>query len=315
MTADARRMSAATWSMLVLLSLLWGGSFFFNGVALRELTPFTVVLLRVGFAALVLAAIAAARGAAIPWRASTVFAFFVMAALNIVIPFTLIVWGQTQIPSGLASILNATTPLFAVLVAHVFTRDEKLTPLRGIGVLAGFAGVVALVGPAALGASDAGVLAHLAGVGAALSYALAGVYARRFVRQGVTTLASAAATTIAATVMMLPLAFVFERPFEALSASGSAWAAIAGLALLSTAAGYLLYYRILAKAGATNLMLVTFLMPVTAILLGWAALGEQLRPAHFLGMALIGCGLALIDGRVVGLWRRAPAGERANERA
>ncbi|HEY8578844.1 MAG TPA: DMT family transporter [Beijerinckiaceae bacterium] len=304
MKPDAARasagMSAATWGMLGLLSLLWGGSFFFTGLAVRELQPFTVVLLRVGFAALALLAMAAWSGLRPPAEARVIGAFFVMALLNIVIPFTLIVWGQTQIPSGLASILNATTPLFAVLVAHVATRDEKLTGPKAAGVLAGFLGVVTLVGPAALGHAEAGVLAHLAGVGAALSYAVAGVYGRRFVRRGVPTLTSATATTVAATAMMAPLAFAFERPIAAAAqASAVTWGSIAGLSLLSTAAGYLLYYRILARAGATNLMLVTFLMPVTAILLGWALLGEQLRPAHLLGMALIGVGLALIDGRVL----------------
>lgn len=299
MKAVGHRMTAREWGMLFLLSLLWGGSFFFTGVAVKDMSPVTIVLLRAGLAAVTLQIIARARGAAIPYDPRTFGAFLVMAMLNIVIPFCLIVWGQTQIASGLASILNATTPLFAVLVAHALTRDEKLTPQRAAGVVAGFVGVVVLVGPAALGKADAGVLAHLAGVGAAFSYALAGVYGRRFARAGVSTIASATATTTAATVILLPLAFLVENPLDALNASAASWASIAGLALLSTAAGYLLYFRILGTAGATNLMLVTFLMPATAILLGWAALDEQLRPAHFAGMALIACGLALIDGRIV----------------
>ncbi len=306
MTAPSRHMSAAEWAMLLLLSILWGGSFFFTGVAVRELAPFTVVLLRVGFAAIVLQAIAMGSGVRTPKDARTLGEFAIMGLLNIVIPFSLIVWGQTQIPSGLASILNATTPLFAVVAAHWFTANEKLTPLRAAGVAAGLAGVIALVGPAALGHADAGVLAHLAGVAAAFSYALAGVYGRRFARAGHKPLAASTATTTMSTLLLLPIAFAFERPLDVLHASGAVWAAIAGLALLSTAAGYLLYYRILATAGSTNLMLVTFLMPATAILLGWLFLGETLRGSHFIGMALIACGLALIDGRMMRAFRRRP---------
>ncbi|MFZ9501623.1 MAG: DMT family transporter [Beijerinckiaceae bacterium] len=296
-------MNASEWAMLVFLSLLWGSSFFFASVALRELGTITVVLLRVGLAALPLVALALLLRALPPFTLKAAGEFLVMASLNIVAPFLLIVWGQTQISSGLASILNATTPLFTVVVAHVW-GDERLTRLRLAGVFVGFCGVVALVGPAALGRSEASLAAHLAGVLAAFCYACASVYSRRFVRQGVAPMASAAATTSAGGLLLLPLAFAFEQPLDVLHASPAVLGAVAGLALLSTTLGYILYYRILARSGSTNLMLVTFLMPVTAILLGALALGESLRPGHALGMALIAFGLALIDGRAFARLRR-----------
>jgi len=290
-------MNASEWALLLFLSLLWGSSFFFAALALRELGPITVVLLRVGLAALPLVALAALLRAFPPFTLKALREFAIMASLNIVAPFLLIVWGQTQISSGLASILNATTPLFTVVVAHVW-GDERLTRLRAAGVLVGFSGVVALAGPAAFGRSEAGLAAHLAGVLAAFCYACAAVYSRRFVRQGVKPMASAAATTSAGGLLLLPLAFAFERPLAVMEASAATIAAVTSLALFSTTLGYILYYRILARSGSTNLMLVTFLMPVTAILLGRLVLDESLRPAHFLGMGLIAFGLALIDGRL-----------------
>jgi drug/metabolite transporter (DMT)-like permease len=260
--------------------------------------------------ALALLVVAIANGASLRLDRRTFFAFCVMAAFNLVIPFLLIVWGQTQIPSGLASILNATTPVFGVVFAHLMTRDEKMTPARVAGVLAGFAGVVVLVGPAALGFEKAGVLAHLAGVGAAASYALSSVYGRRFAKAGVAPLASAALTTTIAAAMLAPFAFLLERPLDIAAASPSALGAVAALGILCTAGGYLLYFRVLAATVATNLMLVTFLMPVTAIFLGWLLLAERLRPSHFLGMALIACGLAAIDGRLLA-WARARLSRQA----
>lgn len=296
--------------MIALLSFLWGSSFVLNGVALTELQPVTIVFARVLIGALALIVIAMASGPRGRLDARTLGAFCVMAALNIVLPFLLIVWGQTQIPSGLASILNATTPLFAVVFAHHFTDDEKMTPARIAGVAAGFAGVVVLVGPAALGFSQAGVLAHLAGIGAAASYAISSVFGRRFARAGIAPLAASALTTTLGAIMLAPIAFLLESPLAAFSASWPTLGALLALGVLSTAGGYVLYFRLLAAAGATNLMLVTFLMPVTAIVLGWIVLGEHLRPAHFAGMALIACGLTAIDGRVFA-WARGRLARRA----
>lgn len=284
-------MSALTWSLLLALSVLWGGSFFFVGVAVAEVPPLTLVALRVGIAAALLWAAAPLLRVARPraWGAIAV-----MALLNNAVPFTLIVWAQQTLPSGLAAILNATTPLWTVLVAHALTAEERATPGRILGVLLGFAGVVAMMAGGAAGGSLWPVLAML---GATLSYALAGVWGRRFRALGVAPMQAALGQLSVAAALMLPLALALDRPWAMAAPSAAAMAAVLGLAALSTALAYVLYFRILAMAGAVNLLLVTFLIPVSAILLGTLVLQETLLPRHLLGMALIGAGLAAIDGR------------------
>jgi drug/metabolite transporter (DMT)-like permease len=308
--AAARGMGVREWAMLATLSLLWGGSFFFAGVAVRDLPAFTIVAARVGIAAAALLLALRAAGLRMPTDGPTWRAFLGMGLLNNAIPFALIVWGQHHIASGLAAILNATTPLFTVLVAHVLTADEKLTAAKLAGVLGGLAGVVALLGPGLLLGLGAGFWAQAAVLAAALSYAFAGVFGRRFRRLGVAPSVAAAGQVTAAAAIMLPLALVVDRPWT-LPAPGTATiAALLGLGLLSTALAYLLYFRILAAAGATNLLLVTFLIPVSAILLGVLVLGERLEATHLAGMALIGAGLAAIDGRApraLASWRRSGA--------
>jgi len=297
-----RTMGAMEWALLIALSVLWGGSFFFAEVALVELRPFTVVLCRVGFAALVLVAVVYATGQRLPRRGDLWGAFFVMGALNNLIPFTLIVWGQTHIASGLASILNATTPLFTVVLAHLLTHDEKMTPNRLAGVVLGLAGVAVLIGPEVLRGLGFHLVAQLAVLGAALSYAFAGIFGRRF--RGEPPLVVAAGQVTATTVMILPIALFADRLWAVPLPGATTWAAIAGLAVLSTALAYVIFFRILATAGATNLLLVTLLIPVSAILLGTAILGERLAFGHFAGMALIGLALAAIDGRPLKALRR-----------
>ncbi len=297
-----RTMGAMEWALLIVLSVLWGGSFFFAEVALVELRPFTVVLCRVGFAAIVLVAVVYATGQRLPRRGGLWGAFFVMGALNNLIPFTLIVWGQTHIASGLASILNAATPLFTVVLAHLLTHDEKMTPNRLAGVVLGLAGVAVLIGPEVLRGLGFHLVAQLAVLGAALSYAFAGIFGRRF--RGEPPLVVAAGQVTATTVMILPIALFADRLWAVPLPGATTWAAIAGLAVLSTALAYVIFFRILATAGATNLLLVTLLIPVSAILLGTAILGERLAFGHFAGMALIGLGLAAIDGRPLKALRR-----------
>jgi drug/metabolite transporter (DMT)-like permease len=231
-------------------------------------------------------------------------AFFGMGILNNMIPFCLIVWGQTHIASGLASILNATTPLFAVVVAHLMTSDEKMTGNRLFGVLVGFAGVAYMIGLDALRDLGANVLAQLAVLGAAISYSFAGIFGRRFRQMGMAPLIPAAGQVTASTILMLPIALIVDRPWTLAAPSAETWMALLGLALLSTAVAYVLFFRILAAAGATNLMLVTFLIPVSAILLGAAVLGEQLQGKHLVGMAMIAIGLAAIDGRLLARLRK-----------
>jgi drug/metabolite transporter (DMT)-like permease len=297
-----RAMGPREWAMLTTLSVLWGGSFFFNAVAVKELPPFTIVSLRVGLAALILNAALPLLGLRLPSAPRIWAAFFGMGLLNNAVPFTLFVWGQTHIASGLASILNATTPLFTVVVAHAFTSDEKLTGNRLLGVLLGLAGVTVMIGPQALAGlaiADLGgdTLAELACLGAALSYACAGVYGRRFKRLGVAPLLTATGQVTASTILLAPITVFAERPWTLPVPSLAGLSAILGLAVFSTALGYLLYFRLLATAGATNLLLVTFLLPVSTLVLGTLILAEPIVPTELLGMALIGLGLVAIDGR------------------
>ena len=292
-------MALRVWLWLLSLTVLWGGSFFFAKVALAELGPFTVAFARVSLAALALALVVPLRQDA-PWRT-----YFAMGFLNNALPFSLIFWGQTEIAVGLASIINATTPLFTLIVAHFLTPDEKIDRTKIAALLIGLLGVVVLIGPDALIGGSA-LWAQMACLGAALSYAFAGVYGRRFRRMGIAPTEAAAGQVTASAVLILPIMLVVDQPWT-LSAPPSLTVslALAGLALLSTALAYVLYFRILAAAGATNLLLVTLLIPVPATLLGSAVLGEQLEPRQFAGMALIGLGLVLIDGRVTGLLRAA----------
>src|SRR5579883_1003703 len=294
-----RAMTRLEWAMLLALSVLWGGSFFFVGVAIKELPPFTIVLLRVGLAALALNAIVFALGLRMPRESAVWRAFLGMGLLNNVAPFCLIVWGQSHIQSGLAAILNATTPLATVILAHVLTKDEKISGGRLAGVLFGLAGVAIMIGPEALRGIGAGLVAESAILLAAISYACAGIYGRRFARIGVAPLLTATGQVTVSTVVLAPLALIADRPWALAPPSPAAWGAVIAVATLSTALAYVLYFRILASAGATNLLLVTFLIPVSAIALGALVLGERLDPRHFLGMALIGAGLAAIDGRLL----------------
>ncbi len=292
-------MTGTEWAMLIALSVLWGGSFFFTGVALQALPPLTLVALRVGLAAIILNAVARALGLRLPREGAIWAAFLVMALLNNIVPFCLIVWGQTRIASGLAAILNATTPLWTVLVAHVVTSDEKLTGNRLAGVLAGLGGVLVMIGPDAIDGLGADVVAELAVVAAALSYAVSTVFGRKFRRLGVAPMVTAAGQLAVSTLMIVPIALLVDRPWTLGMPGLAVWGAVLGIAALSTALAYVIYFRILSGAGATNLALVTFLIPVSAILLGALVLGERLGAKHLIGMALIGAGLAAIDGRLL----------------
>ncbi|GAB4305790.1 MAG: DMT family transporter [Roseovarius sp.] len=292
-------MGTAEWAMLLALSLLWGGSFFFVGIAVTELPTLSIVALRVGLAALALWAVIAIGGRPVPGDPALWLSFFAMGLLNNVIPFGLIVWGQQSIASGLASILNATTPLFTVLVAGLLLDDEAFSARKLLGATIGLCGVSLMIGIDALSGLGTGILAQLAILAAALSYALAGVFGRRFRRMGIAPLMTATGQVTASAILLFPAALLVDRPWTLAMPSAAAWAAIAGLAILSTAVAYILYFRILARAGATNLLLVTLLVPVSAIALGHLFLGERLGWAHAAGMTLIAVGLAAIDGRLL----------------
>lgn len=299
-------MSLQVWIWLLSLSVLWGGSFFFAKVATGELQPLTVVFGRVALAAIALNIVLFANRQSLFRRATPWSTYFAMGLLNNLVPFSLIFWGQTHIAVGLASILNATTPLFTLVVAHFLTSDERMTGAKGSALLIGLAGVALLLGPDMLLQSNASIWGEVACLAAALSYAFAGIYGRRFKAMGINPLEAASGQVTASTLFILPIMLFVDRPWTLPAGpSLTVWGALAALALLSTALAYVLYFRILAVAGATNLLLVTFLIPPIAILLGAAFLGERLVLRHFEGMALIGVGLAIIDGRIGRLLRRA----------
>ncbi|MGV1830713.1 DMT family transporter [Agrobacterium vitis] len=291
-------MGLSDWALLLFLSVLWGGSFFFSKIALSELPPFTVVFARVAIAALALYVYLRVTRQAIPTATKIWVAFFGMGLLNNLIPFSLLFWGQTQIASGLASILNATTPIFSIVVAHFLTKEERLAPNKVAGILFGFMGVLVLMSGNALSSHELSLLALFACLGAALSYGFAGVFGRRFRRMGITPTTSAFGQTTATTLMMIPIVAFVDAPWHLAAPSGGVIAALLGLGLLSTALAYIIFFHILAVGGAINSSLVTLLIPVSAIVLGKMFLGEILLINHFTGMALIFLGLLSIDGRL-----------------
>lgn len=298
-------MTRRDWTLLIALSTLWGGSYLFIRVAVVEIPPLTLVFGRTLIAGLALGAVMAASGEALPRGRAVWGVLAAMSLFNVMAPFSLIMWGATQISAGLAAILNATTPLFTLLVAHFATADERLTPAKAAGVGLGVAGVAAMIGPAAWAGLDAAILAQFACLGAALSYGVANIWGRRLKPFGLTPLQSAFGMLAVCALVMLPVSAAIDRPWAMPAPSATALGAMAALALLSTAVAYLLFFRILASAGGVNLSLVTFLIPVSATLLGAVALGERLAPRHAAGMALIGLGLAAIDGRIAARLRRS----------
>jgi drug/metabolite transporter (DMT)-like permease len=308
MAAAETRMDERDWALLVLLSILWGGSFFFNAVAVRELPPFTIVLARVAIAAVLLLPVlwahraSGAKRAKLPESPADWVPFLVMGLLNNVIPFSLIVCGQTLIASGTASVLNATTPLFTVLVMAA-AGDEPLAARRLVGVLAGLMGVIILRGQ---GLEFAGgeTLGMLLCLGGALSYGFSGLWGRRKLA-GTPPITSATCQLIASSVVMLVLAGVIEQPWLLPAPSLQTWLALLATAALSTALAYVVFFQILVRSGASNVMLVTLLISVTAILLGHFVLGEPLEAREIIGALVIGGALLIVDGRALRLVRAA----------
>ncbi len=299
-TPISKNMTLVDWAMLLVLSVLWGGSFFFVELLVDVLPLFTIVTLRVALAAVALWLFILLTGQFQKLQAKVWLAFLIMGLLNNAIPFSLIVSGQQDLSSGLAAILNATTPLFTVLVAGFLLADEKITRNKFIGVCIGLLGVVLIMGFDVLYALGQNLVAQLLVLGAALSYAFAAAYGRRFKPMKVAPIMVAAGQLTGSSLIMIPFAVLFDQPFDPAAVQYHSWLALIGLALFSTAIAYILFFRILASSGATNLALVTFLIPVSAIMLGVFFLGEQIGLQHLLGMLLIGAGFTVIDGR---LWQ------------
>lgn len=282
--------------MLLLLAAVWGGSFFFGEVALSEVPPLTITLHRVVWAVPILAVIVLLNGIAFPRSPSVWGAYLVMGALNNAIPFSLIFWGQTQIESGLASILNGTTAMFAAVVAGILLVDEPLTAKKITGAAIGLAGVAYIMGPSALTNFNPSNLAQLAILGATLSYSFAGVWGKTALT-GQPPLMNALGMLVGSTVLMMPIVLVFDGPPN-LELSTNVWGALLGMAALSTAMAYVLYFAILVRVGTANLLLVTLLIPLFAIGLGFVFLGEKMGPDAWIGFAIIVLGFVVTDGRL-----------------
>jgi drug/metabolite transporter (DMT)-like permease len=297
------RIDARDWLLLGVLSILWGCSFFFNSAALRELPPLTLVFLRVAFGAAFLLPLLRLYGVRLPADVASWRPYVAMAFLNNVLPFSLIVTGQLFISSGLASILNATTPLFAVAVMAA-AGDERLVARRVAGIIVGLVGVIILRGTGIelLTGQGIGILLCLA---AALSYGFATLVARRWLSTS-PPLVTATGQLIASTVMMSVLALLFDQPWRLPLPGMTTWLAVLGSAGLSTALAYLVFFQVLRRSGATNVTLVTLLLPVTAILLGYFVLGEPISLREILGALVIASALLVIDGRMLKLFSRRP---------
>ena len=299
-------MNRKDWGILLILAGVWGAAFIFIGIAVRHVPPLTYVWLRLAIAAAAMWAFLRWKGVALDLPRSAWGSILLLALLNNALPFTLFGWGQTHIASGLAAILNATTPIWGVIVAHLFTGDERMTPRKLVGVVLGFGGVALMIGPSLLANLGSSALAQVACVVAALSYALAAVWARRFRKQGLSALTVTTGQLTAGAMLMLPVMLLVDQPWSMAMPPIGAWASIAMLAVVCSAFGYVLYFRLIDRAGATNALLVTLLVPPVAIVLGSLFLAEVLAPQDFAGLALIALGLAAIDGRLLSLLGRRP---------
>jgi drug/metabolite transporter (DMT)-like permease len=306
-------MSAKDWGKLLLLSFIWGGSFLLGLIAvkgwpsgaLNGLPPMTVVMVRVMVAATTLLIALRLMGISIPATRPVWLAFLGMGLLNNVIPFSLVFWGQSQMPAthavGLASILNATTPLFTVAIAHMMLDDEKISSSKIAGLIFGFIGVTVMIGVDLIASLEVSLIGQIACLCAALSYGFAGLFSRRFKQLQISPMQIAFGQLTASSLIMIPLVLAFDQPWLLPKPGIIPVLAIFLLGVIATALAYIIFFQILATAGATNLSLVTFLIPPSAILMGIIVLGESLKVQHVLGIAFIGLGLAAIDGR---LWRK-----------
>ena len=300
MSQKFRTMNLLEWTMLIALALVWAGTFFFAAIAVVEIPPLTIAFLRVSGAALVLLLALYLMGILMPREGSVWATFFGMGLFNNAIPFSLIFWAQTELTSGVASILNATMPVFTVIAAHLLTKDEKMTKMRFLGVVLGFLGILVLIGSPISGS----IWAHLAILAAGISYALASIFGKRFAQMGVKPMATATGQVICSAIILLPFALILERPWTNASPSFHVIQAMIAMISLSTAFAYFLYFRILSTAGATNVALVTLLIPPFAVLLGILFLNETLTLQQITGMFIITAGLVSIDGRVARLFKK-----------
>lgn len=298
-------MSRSDWATLFALSLVWGCTFPIVKLSVQEIPPLTLVLLRVGLAAVALWLIMRATTVAVPRGRRIWSMFFVMGFLGAALPWMLFFWGQQYLPSGVGAIMNATTPLWSAVLGHFMLADERLTGARLAGVLIGFLGVAVLVGPDVLWRAGVSLVAQGAIGLSALFYALSGIYGRRFAPLGLAPLQSAFGQMATATLLIAPLALAHDAPWRLPAPGALTFAAVIFLAVVATAFAFVMFFRVLASAGATNVMLVTLLVPATATALGVTLLGETVEPRHLAGMAIVVVGLLVMDGRMLAALRRS----------
>ena len=302
MNSASTTASVKDWIMIAALAFIWGGSFLFGRILMLEWPPFTVVFFRVGIAALSLWIFLAFTGRKFPFDGKLLWAILIMGILNNVIPFSLILVGQREIGSGLASVVNAMTPIWTLIIANFFTVDEKFNKNKILGIIFGFTGVAVLIGNDLIQGLTASAWAQVAVLGATISYGFAGVFGKRFKPYDPIVISTGQLS--ASTLVMLPIMFLLESPTTISAPDTEMLVSLLGLAVVCTAYAYVLFFRILASAGATNVSLVTFLVPVSAIILGAIWLGEVLTIGNLTGMALILLGLIIVDGRLFGAKKR-----------
>lgn len=309
-SAEARApMVAIEWVLLFVLAAMWGSSFLFNKIALRELPHFSLVCIRLIFATAFLSVLTLAFGHSLRLPARTWRRLALMGFLNNFLPYNFTTYGQSHIGAGLAAILAASAPLFVVVLAHFFTRDEPMTLRRIGGVLVGMVGVAVIMGPVAVSRIDSQLLAQASILCSAFAIALAGVYGRAF--DGVPPMVSATGQAACSMLMMIPISLFADHPWTLAMPGPATWASVLGLAFIGAGIAYVIFFHLLASAGSTNVVLVNLLVPVSAVMFGVAFLDEKIETRHFAGMLLIAAGLAAIDGRVLS-WLRRIAGGRRN---
>lgn len=289
---------------LLFLASLWGPSFLFIKVAVGEIPPITLAMMRVGLASILLYLILRVQGRNLPrpgpiWRNFAVMGFFANA-----LPFALFSWGEIHIDSALAAILNGTTPLFTIVLAHLFIADDRLTPLKTGGILLGFGGLLMLIAPSLFEGVRATTWGLLAITLAAASYGVGIVYARKKLR-GLPPLVGPAAQLTMATLYLLPLSLLIERPLAMPAPSWAAIGSLLALATMGTAIAFVVYYHVMEQTSATYLSMVTYLVPVFGVILGVVVLNEQPGWNAYLGCALILLGVMVVNGVFKRVnWRR-----------
>jgi drug/metabolite transporter (DMT)-like permease len=296
-------MSLRDWFWVALLGTIWGCSFLFNAILIREIGPLWVSAGRIGIGALGCWAYVVATGRKLPAPGKLYWQFFLLGVVGYVMPFALYPLSQEHLASGIVAVINAMTPMTTVIVSQFWPGGEKATPNKTFGVLIGFAGAAILASPSFRGGASAELWAMAACLLATLCYATTLNYSRKFAKLDPAIIASGALT--GAAIAAIPLAFAFEG--VPLVTKPESWAALLGIGLISTSFSFLLMYRLLPRVGATNFTITTYIAPVSAIILGVVVLHEVIEPIHVAGIAVIFVGLVVMDGRLVRRLRRAAA--------